>query len=131
MAIKDLNNLIKNMSPELVEKGFVFCTINKSIDMKIVPKMVFREKEGATLILKKDQADGYKLSYEGTWDMITLNVNSDLGAIGFLAKITEALAKEGISVNAVSAYYHDHLFVPSNKSGKALKILRNLTGTLR
>ncbi|MFH1326840.1 MAG: ACT domain-containing protein [archaeon] len=126
MTIKDLNELIKNMNPELVEKGFVFCTINKSIDMKIAPKMVFREKEGATLILKQDQAEGYNLKYNGIWDMITLNVNSDLEAVGFLAKITKALAKEGISVNAVSAYYHDHLFVPSDKSKKALEILKHL-----
>ncbi|MEN7982672.1 MAG: ACT domain-containing protein [Nanoarchaeota archaeon] len=127
MAIKDLNELIKNMQPELVDKGFVFCTTNKSIDIKIAPKMVFREKEGTTLILKKEQAEEYNLKYEGVWDMITLNVNSDLEATGFLVKITEVLAKAKISINAVSAYYHDYLFVPSSKSEEAIKILKEST----
>lgn len=127
MAIKELHELIKNMSPELVEKGFVFCAVNKSIDIKITPKMVFREKEGTTLILKKEQAESANLKYSGTWDLITLNVNSDLEAVGFLAKITEALAKRGISVNVVSANYHDHLFIPSGQSEKAINILKNLS----
>jgi len=91
--------------------------------------MIFKEKEGATLIIKKEQADEYGLKYEGLWDMIILNVNLDLEAVGFLAKITEALAKEGISVNAVSAYYHDHLFVPKDKSKNALEILQKLSNS--
>jgi hypothetical protein len=116
MTIKDLNKLIKNMSPELSENEYVFCTINQDVDIKFMPKMIFREKEGTTLILEKKQADEYNLEYASVWKLITLNVNSDLEAVGFLAKITEVLANEEISVNAVSAYYHDHLFVPTDKS---------------
>lgn len=129
MAIRELDISIKGMSPELVKTDLVFCTFEKDMDMKIIPLMIFREKEGTTLIIKKEQAEEYGLKYEGLWDMITLNVNSDLEAVGFLAKITEALAKEGISVNAVSAYYHDHLFVPKEKSNKAFKILQNLSNS--
>jgi hypothetical protein len=126
MAMKDLNKLIKNMSPELSENEYVFCTINQDVDIKFMPKMIFREKEGTTLILEKKQADEYNLEYASVWKLITLNVNSDLEAVGFLAKITEVLANEEISVNAVSAYYHDHLFVPTDKSEQALEALTNL-----
>ena len=45
---------------------------------------------------------------------------------GFLAKITEKLAGAKISVNAVSAYYHDHLFVSKEKAGLAMKKLKEL-----
>jgi uncharacterized protein len=122
-GIKNLDILLKSIKPELSKETFVFCTVNKDIDIKIVPKMIFREKEGATLILRKEQADKYNLKYDGDWSLITLNIHSDLNAVGFLAKITERLAKAGISVNAVSAYYHDHLFIPNNRSKEALKIL--------
>jgi uncharacterized protein len=123
VGIKDLDILLKSMKPELNKETFVFCTINKDIDLKLVPKMIFREKEGATLILRKEQADKYNLQYKGIWSLITLTVHSDLNAVGFLAKITNNLAEQGISVNPVSAYYHDHLFVPKNKSKQALKLL--------
>jgi len=64
---------------------------------------------------------------EGPFALITLKVHSDLMAVGFLAKITEALAKEGISVNAFSAYFHDHLLVPYGKKEGALKTLKGLS----
>lgn len=127
VGIKDLSVLLKSMKPELNEDKFVFCTIDKNIDMKIIPKMIFREKEGATLILRKEQADEYGLKYDGVWSMITLTVHSDLSAVGFLAVITEKLAKANVSVNAVSAFYHDHLFVPFDKSKDAMKILQNIS----
>ena len=55
--------------------------------------------------------------------MITLDVHSALDAIGFLAAVATLLAKAGISVNAVSAYYHDHLFVPREKADEAMRLL--------
>ena len=112
------------MNPEISEKGFVFCTSKKPLNVDAI--MIFKEREGITYLLKKEEADKIKLKYNGTWDMITLNVNSDLEAIGFLAKITSVLASEKISVNAASAFYHDHIFVPSEKSEEALKKLKQI-----
>ncbi len=125
MAITNLKKLIKNMQPEIAGKGFVFCTSNKIIKTDSI--MIFKEKEGFTCILKEEEAKKNNLTYEGTWDRIILNVNLDLEAVGFLSKITQVLAEKKISVNVVSAYYHDHLFVPSSKSKKALRILKNLS----
>ncbi len=36
------------------------------------------------------------------------------------------LASRGISVNPGSAYFHDHLFVPSARAGEALEVLTEL-----
>ena len=58
--------------------------------------------------------------------MITLTVHSSLEAVGFLAAITARLAAAGISVNAVSGFYHDHLFVPEHKADEALHHLQNM-----
>ena len=90
--------------------------------------MTFQEKERLTIITTKNYADENNLDYEGVWGLITLTVNSDLKAIGLLSIVTNALAKEVISVNAVSAYYHDHLFVPIEKLNKSLEILKKLSG---
>nr|WP_302181287.1 ACT domain-containing protein [Paraburkholderia sp. NMBU_R16] len=58
--------------------------------------------------------------------MITLEIHSDLAAVGFLATVCTALARVRIPCNAVSAYYHDHIFVPVDQAIQALEVLRSL-----
>ncbi len=128
-GIQDLDLLMKSMKPDLVSGEYIFCSISdkKMSDLNIKPLMTFREREGTTFIIEKKDADLNSIKYDAVWALITLTVHSDLAAVGFLARLTNALAKEGISVNAVSAYYHDHLFVPKEKSKDALKILQKLS----
>jgi hypothetical protein len=59
--------------------------------------------------------------------MITLSIHSSLDAVGFLAAITAQLAEHGISVNVVSAYYHDHLFVTASRVDEVLKLLQEFS----
>ncbi|MBI4983575.1 ACT domain-containing protein [Candidatus Woesearchaeota archaeon] len=125
-TITNLNQLLKSMQPKLLLGEFVFCIV-KDVPPRFKPKMIFQEEEGVTLILEKEVADKNKLYYDKVWSLITLNVNSDLSAVGFLAAITPALAQAGISVNVVSAYHHDHLFVPEERAEEAIKILRKLS----
>jgi hypothetical protein len=58
--------------------------------------------------------------------MVTLNIHSSLEAVGFLAAITTRLATAGMGVNPVSAFYHDHLFVPADRAEEALELLMEL-----
>ena len=58
--------------------------------------------------------------------MITLNVHSSLEAVGFMATISAELADQGIGVNPVSGYYHDHCFVPLGKENEAMRVLQDL-----
>ncbi len=123
----DICVLLKNMKPELCQKKFVFCTAKKeeSIEkLALNPLLVFHEKEGVTVILEKEEADKNTMQYSAIWALITLTVHSDLEAVGFLAKISEKMAEAGISINVVSAFYHDHLFVPFGKREEAMKVLR-------
>jgi hypothetical protein len=55
--------------------------------------------------------------------MITLRVYSSLNAVGFLAAVTSRLAAHGVSVQPVSAFYHDYLFVPADRALEAIQIL--------
>ncbi len=87
------------------------------------PRLVFREAEGTTLILLKDAAEAHGLAYEFPCRMITLNIHSSLEAVGFLARITTALAKHDMGVNPVSGFFHDHLFVPDGREMDALRVL--------
>lgn len=55
--------------------------------------------------------------------MITLNVQSSLDAVGFMAVIATRLAKCGMGVNPVSGFLHDHLFVPVGREEDAVREL--------
>jgi hypothetical protein len=80
-----------------------------------------------TYILEQGAADQAHLDYQFPCRLISLTVHSDLAAVGLLAAIASALAAEGISVNAISAFYHDHLFVPCDRVEDALACLHRLT----
>lgn len=126
-GIKNLNTLLHSMKPKHIKGSFVFCVVSNDLLLKLKPVMFFNEEEGITVIIEQKVADKHDLKYEAVWAMITLTVHSDLNAVGFLATITKKLAENDISVNAVSAYYHDHLFVPMEMKDEALKILLTLS----
>jgi hypothetical protein len=120
-----LNKLLGAMSPELIPGVFVFATLPLGVSPPtgINPVMIFREREGATLILGEDEANAAGLSSTFPSRMITLNVHSALDAVGFLAVITGRLAAAGMGVNPVSGYFHDHLFVLADRAMDAMAIL--------
>ncbi|MEE9336051.1 MAG: ACT domain-containing protein [Granulosicoccaceae bacterium] len=125
----DLGLLMAKMSPRLDARTFVFVTIEREqlvahIDQAL---MVFRESEGVTLILEEKYARSAGLDAVFPCRQITLAVHSALEAVGFLAAIIPILAKQGMGVNPVSGYFHDHLFVPAEKAEQALTILQNLS----
>ena len=120
-----LRTLIRSMRPVLDTGPYVFVTLtaHATLPPEISPVLVFQEAEGPSFILRKDEADSVDLSGVFPSSMITLNIHSSLEAVGFLAAVLPRLATAGISVNAVSAFYHDHLFVPIDRAQEALEIL--------
>jgi len=124
----NLQKLLGSMSPELAPGAFVFATLPSDTPCPagLDPVMVFREREGDTLILAEEEARAARLSFAFRSRMITLNIHSSLDAVGFLAGITARLAAAGMGVNPVSAFYHDHLFVPADRAAEAIEILQAL-----
>ena len=129
----NLQKLLGSMSPELLPGVFVFATLPPGTPQPadIHPIMIFREREGDTLILLEDEARAAGLSSTFPSRIITLNVHSSLEAVGFLAAITARLAAAGMGVNPVSAYFHDHLFIPADRAGEAMTILEALAAENR
>jgi uncharacterized protein len=126
---RNLEALLKDMKPELRDGVFVFCTIanETEIPATIGPLLVFREREGTTLVVRREEAEAAGLHHQFASRLITLTVHSSLDAVGFLAAVTARLAEAGISVNAVSAFYHDHLFVPDHRVEEAFGLLQGMS----
>lgn len=121
----DLKTLLTLMQPVLREAPYVFCSVSQDTYDKLPfdPPGTFHEQEGITIIVTQQQASDHGLPFDTMWACITLTVHSSLSAVGFLAAVTGKLAQAGISVNPVSAFYHDHLFVPWESRWQAMDAL--------
>ncbi len=116
------------MQPRLHDGTYVFATMPTG---SVIPSglnvvMTFLETEGLTLILEQSEASRADLAGAFPSRMISLEVHSSLEAVGFLAAISARLAAAGMGVNPVSAFYHDHLFVPVDRADEAIQILERL-----
>ena len=121
----DLQSLLKQMQPVLDDEQMVFCSLQADEAEKYLTSCqgYYREQEGISLILNKHQADLDNLTYGPVFRRISLMVHSSLEAVGFLSRITEILAAQGISVNVVSGYFHDHLYINVKEAENAVMIL--------
>jgi uncharacterized protein len=122
-----LDKLLKTMKPKHNAGEFVFCSltdVNKINFTDIV--LLFREKEGFTVILRRRMADNLNLNYSFITAWITLPVHSPLQGAGFIADFSKAFSNSNIRFNMVSAFYHDHVFVDSKDVHKAMGILNRL-----
>ena len=118
----DLPALLASMQPVLHTEPCAFCSVSRGRRRRPEPgadRSIPRAGRPHPDPPTQAEASQLGLPFDGTWAWITLTVHSSLSAVGFLAAITTRLAGEGISVNPVSAYYHDHLFgsVESNRAG--------------
>ncbi|KAI1618357.1 integron gene cassette protein [Exophiala viscosa] len=127
-----LQSLLSTLKVTLQPATFVFITLPiPQGDMPLpIPfqdiLMLFREAEGVTLIVPLPVAERLGLEHQYQCRMITCDVHSSLEAVGFMATIATKLAENGIPVNPVSGYYHDHLFVSVNEADRAVEILEEI-----
>lgn len=90
------------------------------------------DKDEVTLIVPADALTAftsrlrdYQVS-EAQYRLITLDVALDPALVGFLARVSAALAAAGVSILPYAAYTRDHLLVPSEQFEKAWNTLEHL-----
>ena len=119
----DLQRLLAGLAPELAARPRTIRSQAADASVSAATIMLFREDEGVTTVVEVDESTD-----EALWAQITLRIHSSLEAVGMMAAIAAALAARDIPCNAVSAYYHDHLFVPWSRRHDAIAALQALSG---
>lgn len=122
-----LATLLRSMSPQLNDGEYVFCSLTDPSllqDCEVLGS--FREHEGLTVILPRQQAERLGLAFDYVAAWITLNVHSALEAVGLTAAFAGALGQAGISCNVIAGYYHDHLFIGQADARRAMQVLQKL-----
>lgn len=123
----DLQRLLAGLAPELASRPRAIRSQAADASVPAATIMLFREDEGVTTVVEVDESPDGSCD-EPLWAQITLRIHSSLEAVGMMAAIANALAARDIPCNAVSAYYHDHLFVPWSRRDDAIAALQALTG---
>ena len=122
----NLKEILQSINPYLLDESFVFITSSKPIEELINslnPKATFLEDEGITLVINQRDADEHAIEYDSVFKCISLGVHSSLESYGLISTITKELAKNKISSNIFSGFFHDHIFVQNNLAKKALKVI--------
>lgn len=132
MAESDLKTLLKTLTVKRHDHIWRFETIAADasswtdlINLREARSiaMMFMETEGPTIIVRA--ADD--TPEDNRWVWLELSVYSDLQAVGFVARVAEALTRAQVPCNAVAAFHHDHVFVPEAKAEAAITALIALT----
>lgn len=122
-GVSDLKALLLGMKPKLAERAFVFAPLGEGAMIPKTAVAMIREDEGDCCIIPAEAGpDGAQ-----QFAQITLQVHSDLEAVGLTAAVAGALATSGIACNAIAGLYHDHLFVPWEQREEALDRLNKLS----
>ncbi len=129
-GITKTDQLLAEMAPKLGVESYIFATFEgaKYADLaSLMPIASFQEEEGLTLVIERSVAENADVPFAATFRKISLQVHSSLDAVGLTAAISRVLAHKGISANIMAAYFHDHIFVPSERAEEALQVLKNLS----
>ena len=86
--------------------------IDKNETTVIVDQSKFNEKDAVEI--------------EKDWKILTFDMVLPFGLVEFMAKVSQALADEKISIFAISAYSTDHVLVKEKDLSKAIVKLENL-----
>ncbi|MAT18451.1 MAG: acetyltransferase [Leifsonia sp.] len=126
-GIRDLNELLRSMSPVQRPGEFVFVAWNADLGLEHIEALI-REPEGLCAVVARDVAEAAGLDYDFVGAWITLEVNSALDAVGLTAAFATALADAGLSCNVIAGLHHDHVLVDVDDAGAALRVLQRLSG---
>jgi len=123
----EIEKIIKESTFKIEEGRFVYAKVSKAPSIEnhfMVSKdadeitVVTREENLSELNLKERNKDFYRL--------IALNVLIPFYSIGFLATVSQAIAKEGMNILIVSTYSKDYILIKDDMIEKARLILLKL-----
>ncbi len=85
------------------------------------------DKNETTVIIDQSKFNNKDaIEIEKDWKILTFDMILPFGLIGFMAKVSQVLADEKISIFAISAYSTDHILVKEKDLSKAIKKLESL-----
>lgn len=123
----EIEKIIKESTFKIEEGRFVYVKVSKAPSIEnhfLISKdideitVVTKEENLSELDLEERNKDFYRL--------IKLNVSIPFYSVGFLATVSQAIAKEGMNILIVSTYSKDYIMVKEDRLEDAKSVLLNL-----
>ena len=127
----NLPALLATLNPVLREGEYVYVLWPHGRPLEPGIQAAVREAEGLTVVLPRERADSLGLPYDFVAAWITLEVHSELEAVGLTAAVGKTLTDARISCNVLAGFHHDHLLVPVADAPRALEVLNELSAASR
>ena len=137
MAARNLDEALAGMSYSLDPGTFVlvgFADEPGPLDLAALreaPSQLIREAGETSMLVRKEALAGLRsrhLDLRSEGPLLWIRFDSPMGweVVGFLARVTEAMASAGIPIGAVCSYSRDHLFVNTKYEAAVLRTLSRL-----
>jgi predicted N-acetyltransferase YhbS len=127
----NLQALLATLHPVLRDGEYVYVLWPHGRPLEPGIHAAVREAEGLTVVLPRGTADSLGLPYDFVAAWITLEVHSELEAVGLTAAVGKALTDARISCNVLAGFHHDHLLVPVADAPRALEVLHEVSAASR
>lgn len=113
---------------KLLDETYGVCSLEK--DSEISPWIVEgnflsitkTDEELSIVCEEKNISEGIK--YEGGWKILKIEGKLDFALVGILAKISNIMAENNISIFAISTYDTDYILIKLNNINKAVELLK-------
>lgn len=124
---KDIQDIIKQSTFTTLDGKFIYVKVNSISDIN-KHFMVSRDNDEITVVTRVENLKDLDLIERNKDDytLIALNVSVPFYSVGFLATVSEAIAKEGMNVLIVSTYSKDYIMVKEELKDKAKDTLLSL-----
>ncbi len=123
----EIEKIIKESTFKIEEGRFVYAKVSRapSIENHF---MVSRDVDEITVVTKEENLLELNLKERNKdfYRLISLNVSIPFYSVGFLATVSQAIAKEGMNILIVSTYSKDYIMIKDDRLEDAKLILLKL-----
>ena len=123
----EIEKIIQNSTFTIQEGKFVYAKVSE------VPQMghhfmVTKDAEEITVVTKEENLSGLALVERNKdfYRLIALNVSVPFYAVGFIATVSQAIARGGMNILIISTYSKDYIMIREDRLEDAKTVLLKL-----
>ena len=126
MNMKKPEDYFNNGEVYIWKETFAVAKSKKPLPDAIV---TIQDKNEITVVIDQEKLEAHKedlIEIDKDWKIITFDMLLPIDMVGWIAKVSNILAEEGISILILSAYSTDHVLMQTSDLEKAVNKLKSM-----